>query len=95
MCLKVTVPFDVFMNKVAARIPDKWEKVGTQMGLTPQQIESIDKQYKSNPDDCYRQVFSRWSPYQTRTWSELIAILRTNHVSEMELAQEIEAYMEM
>ena len=94
MCLKVAVPFDVFMEKVAVRIPDKWKRVGTQMGLTPQQIDSIDTQYKGDPDDCYRQVFSKWSPLQSRYWSELIAILRTDQVGEMELAQEIEAQME-
>ena len=82
------------MNKVAAIIPDKWEKVGTQMGLTPAQIRSIDKQYKGDPDNCYTQVFRKWSPYQTRTWSDLIAILCTEQVGEMELAQEIEAEME-
>lgn len=55
-------------------------KVATQMELTPQQIDSIDKQYKGDPDDCYRQVFNKWSPYQTRAWSELFAILSTEHV---------------
>ena len=93
MCLKVTVPYNVFMNKVAARIPGKWKRVGTQMELTPQQIDSIDQQYKGDPDDCYRQVFYKWSPYQTQTWSELIEILRTEHVGEIELAQEIETNM--
>ena len=53
VCLKAAVPFDVLMNKVAARIPDKWKRVGTQMNLAP---AKIDVQYIGNPDDCYRKV---------------------------------------
>ena len=90
----MAVPFDVFMNKVAARIPDKWKRVGAQMNLTPAQIDAIDQQYKGNPDDCYRKVFRVWSPYETQTWSQLIEILRTDHVAEMVLAQEIETNIE-
>ena len=91
---QVAVPFDVFMNKVAVKIPDKWKQVGTQMNLTPAKIDAIDQQYNGNPDDCYRKVFREWSPYGTQTWSQLLAILRTDHVAEMVLAQEIEAGIE-
>lgn len=86
----LSVPFHVFMNKVAVRIPYKWKSVAIQMCLTFAQIDAIDQQFRGVPDDCYRKVFSIWSPYETKTWSELIAILRTDHVHEIELAQEIE-----
>lgn len=87
------VPFDVFMNKVAVHIPFKWKRVGTQMSITPAQIDAIDQQYRGNPDDCYSCMFRMWSPYQTRTWAELIEILCTDQVCELELAREIEAHL--
>ena len=92
VCLKVAVPFDVLMNKVAARIPDKWKRVGMQMNLAP---AKIDAQYIGNPDDCYRKVcLGSGVHYETQNWSQLLAILRTDHVAEMVLAQEIEASIE-
>lgn len=94
MCLKVAVPLDAFMNEVAAKIPDKWRRVGIQMNLTSAQIDAIDQQYRGDPDDCYRKIYRKWSKYQTRTWSQLIAILDTKHVGETELAQQIEADIE-
>ena len=93
MCLKVAVPFGVFMNKVAARIPDKWKNVAAQMNLTPAKINAINQECDSNANDCYMQVFREWSPYKSKTWSQLIEILRTEQVNEMELAQEIETNM--
>ena len=93
MCLKVAVPFGVFMNKVAARIPDKWKNVAAQMNLDPAKINSIDQECNGKANDCYMRVFREWSPYKSKTWSQLIEILRTDHVNEMELAQEIETNM--
>ena len=52
------------------------------MNLASAQIDAIDQQYKGNPDDCYRKVFREWSPYETQTWSQLLAILRTDHVAD-------------
>ena len=90
MCLTVAVPFHVFMNKVAARIPDKWKNVGTQMNLGAAKINAISQQYNGNANHCYMEVFREWSPYETKTWSQLLEILRTDHVAEMVLAQDIE-----
>ena len=64
------------------------------MNLAPAKIDDIDQQYNGNPDDCYRKVFREWSPYETQSQSQLLAVLRTDHVAEMVLAQEIEASIE-
>lgn len=48
-CLKVPVPLNVFMSKIAVRISNKWKQLAVQVRVSESQIESIDQRYHENP----------------------------------------------
>ena len=80
------------LNRVASRAMDKWEVVGLQLNIRPQQLHTIQKR---NPILSFAEVFDIWErkadpPF---TWATIIEALRAPIVDENNLAKEIEDWL--
>ena len=79
-----------FIESVAIKIPSKWKRVGVALGLTQQQIDSIEKLRLSDPIGCFSEVFTLWQqqsiPQQPVSWTTLVTVLRCQSVGEEALA---------
>ena len=84
------------MNFIAAKIPEKWREVGSQLGLDSADINRIEAEvptHKSTP--CYLAVFYKWESKGTTeyTWNTLLKALRTPLVDASKLANTIEGQL--
>ena len=80
------------LNRVASRAMAKWEVLGLQLNIPPQQLSTIQK---GNPILCYADVFDIWErksdpPF---TWATIVEALRSPIVKENSLAKEIEDWL--
>ena len=83
-----------FMETVASAIPDKWKRVGLALGLNQEHISGIDAENGGNCLKCFAEVFNLWQQLSTRqqpvSWTTLVTVLRSQHVDEECLANNIE-----
>ena len=81
------------MNKVAAKIPWKWQDVGLQLGMKKDVLDGIALTNQRNINHCYSDVFTRWmnrnSATHPYTWSTVVKALETPAVGEERLADNI------
>ena len=82
-------------NKVAARAPDKWKRLGTQLNIDYSKLKSIEKEHK-DAFDCYAEVFQLWKnkgdpPF---IWDTIIDALKAPSVEEIELATELQEWLQ-
>ena len=71
----------------------KWFDIGIQLQLDHSELKGIEDKYRSDPGDCFRQMFIAWktsSSQAPKTWSTLTAILRQPSIKYEELATKIE-----
>lgn len=83
------------MNKVGAVIPAKWRSVGIELGLHPDQLETIEREQNGILAQCFSAVFHKWecditSPY---SWQTIIAVLKAQQVGEKRLAKTLEDHL--
>ena len=80
------------MNEVAAKIPQKWQDVGIQLGVQYDQLQFLSV---SNPPGSHQfpSVFTAWKNCMRKdyTWAVLIQALESPAVNEPRLAQELSA----
>ena len=80
------------MNDLAAKVPAKWKKIGTQLHLTLSQLDAITMSVHDPIDQCmmmldwWKRFDSTRRPY---SWSTIVAVLNTNAVGEESLAEEL------
>ena len=92
--LKSTPKLVDLMNKVAAKIPTKWNSVGLELGLEAADLKRIAVEvYTRDCTTCYTAVFDIWrsrntSPY---TWETIISALQSPLVDEPRLAEDIKS----
>ena len=77
-------------NRVAAVIPDKWNKLAVQLELSRGEIKAIQK----DEDDVFEKfmaVLYQWKKTQSKpfTWSTLVSALQSQSVNEVELADQL------
>ena len=81
------------MNKIAAKIPNRWRDIGLQLGVDLPVLDGIATISLGDPNNCYINVFTRWknqnSPTHRYTWSTLVQALKKPAVGEDRLADEI------
>ena len=86
--------FDL-MNKVAAKIPNKWRDVGLQLGLDHDVLGGIALISPGDTNHCYSNIFTRWknqnSTTRPYTWSTIVHALQAPAVGERRLAYEIKS----
>ena len=80
------------MNKVAAKLPNKWWDVGIELDLTGDELENLRTMYGGNTRQCFTMVFEYWKK-RTRnySWAAIITALEAPLVGEKRLADELKA----
>ena len=83
------------LDKVAAQTKNKWFLVAAQLGITYDDICSIQSEKQSDPMACYFVVFAAWKnkgspPY---TWATVIKALRAPSVGKDQLAKDLEEWL--
>ena len=71
----------------------KWFDIGIQLQLDHSELKSIEDKYRSDPGDCFRQMFISWktsSSQAPKAWSTLANVLRQPSIRYDELAVKIE-----
>ena len=83
------------LNKVAAKIPNKWKNMGIQLNIDGGRLETISTKCA---DDLLRfaDVFELWKgcgtpPY---TWATIIDALRAPSIDEVALANDLKQWVE-
>ena len=78
-------------------IPNKYEEIGLQLGLTMAEIQAIHPLQQCLEDyyKAFNEVFGVWKkrgspPY---TWETLIGVLKTESVGEVSLADELTTWI--
>lgn len=87
----------LLMNKVAAKIPDKYEAVGLQLGLTQGQLQAIRPRNQCLQDHhrAFSEIFGMWSRHEMPpyTWRTIIDVLKCPAVDEVPLSEELTSLM--
>ena len=83
-----------FSETMAHAIPNKWKRVGLALGLSQEHISGIDAESGKDPLKCFTEVFNIWQqlsiPQQPVSWTTVVSVLRSQHVDEELLANDIE-----
>ena len=84
----------VLLNRVAAKAPNKWKKLGQQLDIEYQKLMTFPRE-NDDSVDCFARVFDLWKrggspPY---TWATIIDALRGDIVGEVQLAYELEQWI--
>ena len=72
-------------------VREKWQYIGEELGVEQDSLRGIHTGY---PDqgDCLREVLNkRLQMGSTTTWGNIIAVLRSSHIAEFQLADHLEA----
>ena len=81
------------MNKIAAKIPNKWRDIGLQLGVDQGVLDGIATISLGDSNHCYINVFTQWKkqnlPTHRYSWSTLVQALKTPAVGEDRMADEI------
>ena len=80
------------MNEVAAVIPAQWKAVGVQLDIPAGQLESFLTKCLGNPMECFQEVFIYWKDNPTTkaySWRSVVEVLRSAHVGQTDLAEQI------
>ena len=82
---------DDLTERVAAKIPDKWNRVAIQLKLDRGVRNRIENDVKGCLDQ-FIAVLEEWSRSQSRpyTWQTLISVLKSVSVGEIALAERLE-----
>ena len=83
------------LNQVAAKVSDKWRKLGDQLDVEHHKLKTIQKENPGDSLDCCSEMLVVWKkngspPY---TWGTVINALRAKFVGEIRLADELEHWV--
>ena len=91
------VPSDLFsVSSVPAVMKElnvlqkKWRIIGEELSLEKRILDNIRTIY-SEPENCLMEVLSKRVVRQATSWGDIIAVLRTPHVGQSQLADQLEA----
>ena len=83
----------LFLENVAAAIPDKWQMVGLELDLPMSTIRSIEAEKHVNLQRCFAEVFDHWqrnpTPQRPFCWNTVVKVLQSPAVNEPVLARNI------
>ena len=81
------------MEDLASHIPDKWRKVGIQLGLTGNHLDAV-AQSTPDPIDQFMKMLDYWQKLKTTrrpcSWSTIVEVLRSNAVQEERMAEQLQ-----
>ena len=84
------------LNQVAAKASDKWEILGLHLGINYDQLKTIATENQDNLT-CYVEIFEQWKKNGTPpyTWATIIDALREPSVDKVDLAMELEQWVDV
>ena len=72
-------------------VQEKWRIIGEELGVRKYVLDDIARTDYSEPENRLREVLRKRVKRQATTWGDIIAVLRTPRVGELELADHLEA----
>ena len=77
---------------VTSKVAHKWFPIGIGLGMSGEQLEEIQESSNDNPECCLGAVFYKWEQTTPKpfTWSTLVEVLKSEHVEEKLLANDLE-----
>ena len=75
-----------------SKVAHKWFPIGIELGMSGEQLEEIRESSNDNPECCLGAVFYKWEQTTPKpfTWSTLVEVLKSEHVGEKLLANDLE-----
>ena len=70
-------------------VSEKWQDIGEELGVQQYSLEDIPTYY-SDPGDCLRKVLREQLRNCATTWVDIIAVLRSPHIGDFQLADILE-----
>ena len=93
-CCLAYVPSDLFsvsaVMKELGVLQRKWRIIGEELGLMEYVLDDIRTNY-SKPENRLREVLRKRLNSQATSWGDIITVLRTPHVGQSQLADQLEA----
>ena len=81
---------DLLVQELTA-VHEKWQHIGEKLGVNTFSLRDIRTDY-SDQVDCLREVLKeRLQMGSMTTWGDIIAVLRSSHIAEFQLADQLEA----
>ena len=71
-------------------VQKKWRTIGKELGLEKYVLDDIRARY-SEPEYHLREVLRERVKHHTTTWGDIVAVLRSPHVGQSQLADQLEA----
>ena len=71
-------------------VQKKWRTIGKELGLEKYVLDDIRARY-SDPGNRLREVLSERVSHHATTWGDIVAVLRSPHVGQSQLADQLEA----
>ena len=71
-------------------VQKKWRIIGEELGVKKDTLDRIHAKH-SDVGNCFMEVLSERVESQLTSWGDIIAVLRTPHVGEFQLADHLEA----
>ena len=84
----LSVSVSVVMKELSI-LQKKWRIIGEELGVEKDVLDDIRTDY-SKPEYCLREVLSERVRRQATSWGNIIAVLRTPHVGQSQLADQLE-----
>ena len=80
------------MKQVSSNARDKWKKVGLELDIQQDQLNTISERCNGDPILCYSEVFTAWEKMTDPadfTWATIVEALESPIVEENKLARDI------
>ena len=79
-------------SHVIMKVVTKWHSLGIQLGLQPELLNSIERNYSKDSQRCCVEMFKEWlvNSELEPSWSSLIEALKSDFVSRRDMACELE-----
>lgn len=85
------VDIRILMNCCGSKIPSDWRAIGIQLGLQPGQLECFKPIAQLDMVQATQEMFVTWQRIDTNsTWRKLLRALRSPHVNQKTLANNIQ-----
>ena len=78
------------VNNAVFEMRAKWLQLGIELGVKPGTLESIKQKNMQDPNSCLPDLLTEWLKAEEPTWEKLVEALKSDTVSERNLARRIE-----
>ncbi len=69
---------------------NRWYNLGLQLGLMPDELDTIEAQCRGDMSDCFREVLKNYLQTTTPSWRAVIEALRSRTIDQPMLAKKLD-----